>query len=73
MRAWIVRHPLLALPQEQRLARVLCDIQGYSYEEIREITGLPMGTLKSRISRARLRLRDFLLQQPELLPIAVRA
>lgn len=64
---------LRALPEEQRLVLVLCDIHGYSYQEIQEMTGLPMGTLKSRISRARLRLRDFLLQQPELLPMGIHA
>ncbi len=61
-----------ALPPEQRLVLVLCDIQGYTYEEIAEIAELPMGTVKSRISRARLRLRDYLLHKPELLPAAFR-
>jgi RNA polymerase sigma-70 factor (ECF subfamily) len=56
-----------ALPVEQRSVLVLSDIHGYSYQEISEITGLAMGTVKTRISRARLKLRDFLLQQPELL------
>jgi len=60
------------LPPEQRLALVLCDIHGYAYEEIAEIAGLPMGTVKSRISRARLRLRDYLLNKPELLPASFR-
>lgn len=59
---------LRILPEEQRLVLTLCDIHGYSYDQICEITGMPMGTIKSRISRARLKLRDFLLQQPELLP-----
>ncbi len=61
-----------ALPPEQRLVLVLCDIHGYAYEEIAEIADLPMGTVKSRISRARLRLRDYLLNKPELLPSAFR-
>ncbi len=61
-----------ALPTEQRTALVLCDIHGYAYEEIAEITNLPLGTVKSRISRARTRLRDFLLQNPELLPSTFR-
>lgn len=61
-----------ALPPDQRTVLVLCDVQGYSYEEIAEITGFPMGTVKSRISRARTKLRDFLLQKPELLPATFR-
>ncbi|WP_229964327.1 RNA polymerase sigma factor [Litorilinea aerophila] len=61
-----------SLPPDQRLALVLCDVHGYSYEEIAEITGMPMGTVKSRISRARAKLRDFLLQKPELLPGSFR-
>lgn len=61
-----------ALPPDQRTVLVLCDVQGYSYEEIAEITGFPMGTVKSRISRARTKLRDFLLQKPELLPTTFR-
>jgi RNA polymerase sigma-70 factor (ECF subfamily) len=61
-----------SLPADQRLALTLCDVHGYAYEEIAEITGFPMGTVKSRISRARIKLRDFLLQQPELLPPSLR-
>jgi RNA polymerase sigma-70 factor (ECF subfamily) len=61
-----------ALPADQRLVLTLCDVHGYAYEEIAEITGYPMGTVKSRISRARTKLRDFLLQQPELLPTTLR-
>lgn len=61
-----------ALPPQQRLVLVLCDIHGYAYEEIAEIADLPMGTVKSRISRARMRLRDYLLNKPELLPAAFR-
>ncbi|MCC6457947.1 MAG: sigma-70 family RNA polymerase sigma factor [Caldilineaceae bacterium] len=62
---------LRALPVEQRSALVLADIHGYSYQEISEITGMSLGTVKSRISRARVRMRDFLLQQPELLAFEV--
>jgi RNA polymerase sigma-70 factor (ECF subfamily) len=63
---------LRALPLEQQLVLILSDIHGYSYQEISEITGFPMGTVKSRISRARLRLRDFLLQQSELVSFGLR-
>ncbi len=61
-----------SLPPDQRLVLTLCDVHGYAYEEIAEITGFPMGTVKSRISRARTKLRDFLLQRPELLPSSLR-
>lgn len=60
------------LPPDQRLVMTLCDVHGYSYEEIAEITGYPMGTVKSRISRARTKLRDYLLEHPELLPSSFR-
>lgn len=63
---------LRTLPPDQLTVLILCDIQGHSYEEIVEITGFAMGTVKSRISRARAKLRDFLLQKPELLPSTFR-
>lgn len=58
------------LTDEQRIVLVLCDIHGCSYAEIGEITGFALGTIKSRISRARGRLRDILLSQPDLLPVS---
>jgi RNA polymerase sigma-70 factor (ECF subfamily) len=60
------------LPEDQRLAVLLCDVHGYTYEEITEIANIPMGTVKSRISRGRARLRELLLAQPELLPTTFR-
>ena len=60
------------LPDDQRLAILLCDVHGYAYDEIVDITGWPMGTVKSRISRGRIKLREHLLRQPELLPTAFR-
>ncbi len=67
-----IERGIASLPEDQRLVITLCDVQGYAYEEISEITGVPMGTVKSRISRARTRLRDYLLEQPELLPPTLR-
>lgn len=64
---------LRILPADQRLVLALYDIHGYSYDDIIDMTGIPMGTLKSRISRARSRLRDFLLQKPDLLPAGFQA
>ncbi len=51
---------LAMLPDDQRLAIVLSDVQGYGYDEIAEICGVAVGTVKSRISRGRARLRDLL-------------
>lgn len=52
-----------ALPHDQRLAIVLADVQGYSYEEAAEITGVAVGTIKSRIHRGRARLRVLLIEE----------
>ena len=48
------------LPEDQRIALILVDVQGLSYEEAAAITGANLGTMKSRINRARTRMRDFL-------------
>ncbi len=56
---------LSALPDDQRLAIVLSDVQGYGYEEISQIMGVAIGTVKSRISRGRSRLREELQQKSE--------
>lgn len=47
-----------SLPQQQKRVIVLRDIQGLSYDEIADITGLNLGTVKSRIARGRLALRN---------------
>jgi RNA polymerase sigma-70 factor (ECF subfamily) len=60
------------LPADQRVALILSDVQGLSYQEIAEATGVSLGTVKSRLSRARGKLRDFLLEQRELLPSRYR-
>lgn len=54
------------LPEDMRSAVVLRDIQGCSYDEIAGILGTNVGTIKSRISRARARLREILSAQMEL-------
>ena len=59
---------LMALPPDQRAVVVLCDVQGLTYEEIAEALRLSLGTVKSRLSRGRCRLRELLLQERELLP-----
>ena len=61
-----VREALAALPEHYRLALVLFDIEGQSYDEIAHTLQLPLGTVKSRINRARLALRDRLQSVREL-------
>jgi|HigsolmetaAR202D_1030399.scaffolds.fasta_scaffold00003_109 RNA polymerase sigma factor, sigma-70 family len=55
------------LPEDQRLVVILSDIQGMAYDEIATITNSNLGTVKSRLSRGRARLRD-ILRAGELLP-----
>lgn len=66
-----IQHELAHLPDEQRLVVILSDIQGMAYEEIAEVTNANLGTVKSRLSRGRARLRD-LLKARELLPARYR-
>jgi RNA polymerase sigma-70 factor (ECF subfamily) len=62
----MVEQALLTLPDDQRTIVVLCDVQGLSYEEAADIEGIALGTVKSRLSRARSRLRQFLVERGEL-------
>jgi RNA polymerase sigma-70 factor (ECF subfamily) len=63
---------LITLPPDQRLAVVLCDVHGLSYEEIAESMRVSVGTVKSRISRGRERMRRYLAAHRELLPDTIR-
>ncbi len=47
---------LSRLPEEMRTALLLCDLEGFTYDEIAEITDCPLGTVRSRIARARAQL-----------------
>ncbi len=67
LRAFIAR-AALGLPPDQRITFVLSDVQGLSYDEIADAMQVSLGTVKSRLSRARAKLRDALLKQQELLP-----
>ncbi len=67
-----LRDGLGSIPSDQRLVVILRDVQGLAYEEIAEAAGISLGTVKSRISRGRAALRDFLLARGELLPSRFR-
>ena len=54
------RSALEHLPEDQREAIILIGASGFSYEEAAEICGCAVGTIKSRVSRARARLQDIL-------------
>lgn len=60
------------LPPDQRATLILADIHGFSYEEIAQATDVELGTVKSRLNRARRRVRDLLQTHPELLPAKYR-
>ena len=55
-----------ALPEDLRAALVLRDVQGERYEDVAQALGVSVGTVKSRIHRAREKLCAFLMQSPEL-------
>lgn len=57
---------LRRLPEDQRTAVVLCDVYGMDYNEVAEATSSALGTVKSRIHRGRLRLRELLADHREL-------
>jgi RNA polymerase sigma-70 factor (ECF subfamily) len=56
----IVLEALAAMDEESRSVVVLRDLESFGYEEIAEILGIPAGTVKSRLHRARLALRETL-------------
>jgi RNA polymerase sigma factor (sigma-70 family) len=66
-----IQNGLTMLPDEQRIVLILSDIQGLAYEEIAQITNSNLGTVKSRLSRGRARLRE-VLKAGELLPMRYR-
>ena len=67
-----IQHCLEALPADFRAVVVLADIQGMDYAEVAAAARVPLGTIKSRLARARLRLRECLRGFGELLPAAFR-
>jgi RNA polymerase sigma-70 factor (ECF subfamily) len=59
----MVRSALECLPLQFREVIVLCDIEEMSYQEIAEIVGIPIGTVMSRLSRARKSMRELLVEK----------
>lgn len=63
-----IQEAIGGLPTDQRAVLVFIDVQGLSYDETAEAVGTSIGTVKSRLSRARARVRDALMEHRELLP-----
>src|SRR5262249_11826415 len=61
----LLRQALAELPEEFREAIVLREMEGMSYREIAAVTGAPIGTVMSRLARARERLQEHLGRRPE--------
>ncbi len=62
----LVQNAIKKVPEKYRTMLILRDIQGFTYDEIVEITNNPLGTVKSRISRGRLLLKEILIKESEL-------
>ena len=65
--AHVLTEALAEITSDQRTAIVMYDVEGFDYQEIADITGVSLGTVKSRIHRGRLALRDLLGNNMELL------
>ncbi|MDF1545865.1 MAG: sigma-70 family RNA polymerase sigma factor, partial [bacterium] len=76
----VLSEAINGLPEKYRTAFVLRDVQEMSYDEVASILGVPLGTVKSRVNRARMMLRDKLqprmeehnaLSKSTLLPVSI--
>ena len=67
-----IQHCLNELPDDFKLVVLLVDVEGLDYSEVAQSIRKPLGTVKSRLSRARLKLRDCLVGFRELLPDGIR-
>jgi RNA polymerase sigma-70 factor (ECF subfamily) len=61
-----IERALASLPEDQRTVVLLVDVHGCDYHEVAATTGAALGTVKSRLSRGRARLRQILLDDPEV-------
>jgi RNA polymerase sigma-70 factor (ECF subfamily) len=60
-----VERLLQRLSPQERLCIVMCHAEGYSHGEVAMLTGLPLGTVKSHVSRGSRRMREWLGEAPE--------
>jgi RNA polymerase sigma-70 factor (ECF subfamily) len=67
-----IQQCIRALGDDQRVILVMSDVEGFSYQEIADQLGVQLGTVKSRLSRARTSVRHCLQAVQELLPTAYR-
>ena len=58
-----VRRAMAQLSEDHRQVVSLVDLEGFAYAEVSEVLGVPIGTVMSRLSRARVHLRNLLLEQ----------
>ena len=59
----VLTRAIMQLPPEQRAVLVMCDIEGFEYHEVAGMTGVALGTVKSRLSRARAKMRTAMAQK----------
>lgn len=67
-----IKQAMDKLPEEYRIPVLLCDVEGFAYQEIAEILDIPIGTVRSRLNRARRKLQQYLWdyvaeQDPDLI------
>ena len=67
-RTRLVRDSIAALDHDMRIAIILRDVNGMSYDEIATVLRVPLGTVKSRIARARAQVQERLQQHPDFFP-----
>lgn len=70
--ALYLQQAIQTLSPDQRVVLVLSDVEGMNYAQIADTVDIPLGTVKSRLSRARAHLRDHLQERGELLPRTYR-
>jgi len=67
-----IQHCLQNLPDDFKVIIVLVDLQGFDYTEVAKVVKRPLGTIKSRLARGRMKLQECLQQFWELLPAKFR-